>query len=133
MYFFSVLHVDLFIKLHLTILDSFCISFLSSHSSCRGLFVFACSQKPALTSVLPCVLVICPVVCWAFSDAALNTTRLCPNIFNKRKHLPIFTKVHPALSSLLFFFASFSSFFSISLKKRLSTHSLHFFHHFVSL
>ena len=70
MYIFSVFHVDPINKVHHTILDSFCISFLSSHSSCRGLFGFAGTQMPTFTSVLTCILIICALLYWAFSDAA---------------------------------------------------------------
>ena len=80
MCFFSVLQVGPFNKLHLTILDSFCIPFLSSRSSCRGLFGFACFQMLAFNSVLSCILIFCPLLYGAHSDAALTTTRRCPNI-----------------------------------------------------
>ena len=47
------------------------------------------------------MLLICPLLHWAFSDAALTPTRLRPNIIERRNHLPIFPKVHRAFGSLL--------------------------------
>ena len=84
-----------------------------------------CSQLLALIFVLPCIPINCPLLSWAFSDAAFNLHQTLPDHSRKGSHCLTFPKGHRALGSLLLFLVSIPSFFSMSFGKQTFSQLFH--------